>query len=81
MEVSDTGPGISEEDQKRIFDPFQRVDNSSTREHLGVGLGLSIVKELVDLMGGRLALESEIGEGSTFTILLPLHQQGGTTDE
>jgi signal transduction histidine kinase len=81
MEVSDTGPGISEEDQERIFDPFQRVDNSSTREHLGVGLGLSIVKELVDLMGGRLALESEIGEGSTFTILLPLHQQGGTTDE
>jgi signal transduction histidine kinase/isoprenylcysteine carboxyl methyltransferase (ICMT) family protein YpbQ len=75
IEVSDTGPGIPEEDQRRIFAPFQRVDDSSTREHLGVGLGLSIVKELVDLMGGHISLESEVGKGSSFIITFPLHQE------
>jgi len=72
MEVSDTGPGISKKDQEMIFTPFRRVDDSITREHMGVGLGLSIVKQLVELMEGEITLESELGQGSTFTVILPL---------
>ncbi len=75
MEVSDTGPGISEEDRDLVFTPFRRVDDSMTREHTGVGLGLSIVKQLVELMDGNITLESELGRGSTFTVVLPLRQQ------
>jgi len=75
MEISDTGPGISEEDQELVFAPFRRVDDSMTREHIGVGLGLSIVKQLVELMNGDIILESEPGHGSTFTVVLPLQQE------
>jgi signal transduction histidine kinase len=75
MEISDTGPGISEEERELVFAPFRRVDDSMTREHIGVGLGLSIVKQLVELMNGEIALESEPGQGSTFTVILPLQQQ------
>jgi PAS domain S-box-containing protein len=72
LEVSDTGCGISSEAQAYIFDPFGQVDDPLTREHTGFGLGLSIVKQLVTLMGGEIALASEIGRGSTFTVVLPL---------
>ncbi len=75
MEVSDTGPGIAEEDEDLVFTPFRRVDDSMTREHTGVGLGLSIVKQLVELMDGEITLESELGRGSTFTVVLPLQQE------
>jgi signal transduction histidine kinase len=75
MEVSDTGSGISEQDQELVFAPFRRVDDSMTREHVGVGLGLSIVKQLVELMNGEIILESEPGRGSTFTVVLPLQQE------
>jgi signal transduction histidine kinase len=75
MEVSDTGPGISEKDRKLVFAPFRRVDDSMTREHVGVGLGLSIVEQLVELMNGEIILESEPGHGSTFTVVLPLQQE------
>ena len=75
MEVSDTGPGISKKDQEMIFTPFRRVDDSITREHTGVGLGLSIVKQLVELMDGEITLESEPGHGSTFAVILPLENQ------
>jgi signal transduction histidine kinase len=75
MEVSDTGPGISEENKDLVFTPFRRVDDSMTREHTGVGLGLSIVKQLVELMDGSITLESELGHGSTFTVVLPLQQE------
>jgi signal transduction histidine kinase len=75
MEVSDTGPGISEEDRELVFAPFRRVDDSMTREHVGVGLGLSIVEQLVELMNGEIILESEPGHGSTFTVVLPLQQE------
>ena len=75
IEVSDTGPGISEEDEELVFAPFRRVDDSMTREHVGVGLGLSIVKQLVELMNGEIILESEPGQGSTFTVVLPLQPE------
>jgi PAS domain S-box-containing protein len=72
LEVSDTGVGIPIEAQAQIFDAFQRVDDSVTRERAGAGLGLSIVKQLVTLMGGEIKLTSAEGEGSTFTVILPL---------
>ncbi len=78
FEVTDTGPGIPKEAQKYIFDPFRQVDSSITREHTGFGLGLAIVKQLTALMGGSVELSSEVGQGSTFKIVLPLEppQQG-----
>jgi len=70
-DVTDTGPGIAPEDQRYIFEPFRQVDKTVTRSHGGIGLGLSIVKRLIDLMGGRIFLKSVIGQGSTFTVVLP----------
>ncbi len=72
LQVSDTGPGIPFDAQTYIFEPFMQVDGSETRKHSGTGLGLSIVKQLTELMGGGVTLESEVGQGSTFTIMLPL---------
>ncbi|MFN8453150.1 MAG: ATP-binding protein [Anaerolineae bacterium] len=72
LQVSDTGIGIPQEAQTYIFEPFRQVDGSITRGQGGSGLGLSIVKQLTTLMGGQLRLESEVGHGSSFTILLPL---------
>ena len=74
IEVKDTGVGIPQEAQAYIFEPFRQVDGSLTREHGGTGLGLSIVKQLTDLMKGRIILVSEVGHGSTFTVLLPLEK-------
>jgi PAS domain S-box-containing protein len=70
-DVIDTGPGIAPDDQRYIFEPFRQVDKTVTRSHGGIGLGLSIVKRLIDLMGGRIFLKSVIGQGSTFTVVLP----------
>ncbi len=72
MQVADTGIGIPHEAQAHIFEPFGQVDGSMTREYAGTGLGLSMVKQLANLMGGEVILESEVGRGSTFTVLLPL---------
>ncbi len=72
LEVSDTGPGIPKEAQSYIFEPFRQVDGTVTRGHSGSGLGLSIVKQLTNLMGGEISLTSELGQGSTFTIQLPI---------
>jgi heavy metal sensor kinase len=71
LEVSDTGPGIPEELQPRIFDRFYRVDESRSRNYGGTGLGLSIAKWSVEANGGRLTLESKNGSGCTFRITLP----------
>lgn len=68
--VRDTGVGVSEEDQKHLFERFVQVDSSLTRKHSGTGLGLSIVHELVALMGGDLLVKSEIGKGSDFSFTL-----------
>jgi signal transduction histidine kinase len=72
LEVSDTGPGIPREAQAYIFEPFRQVDSSATRHHAGSGLGLSIVRQLVNLLGGEITLVSEVGQGSTFAVILPL---------
>ncbi|HXD08413.1 MAG TPA: PAS domain S-box protein, partial [Anaerolineales bacterium] len=77
IQVQDTGLGIPKEAQSYIFEPFRQVNSSVTRDNRGIGLGLSITKQLVELMGGRIALESEIGKGSTFTILLPMNKGTG----
>lgn len=70
--VQDTGPGIPLGDQPYVFEAFRQVESITTREHGGIGLGLSIVKRLAILMGGDIALESAVGKGSTFTVTLPL---------
>jgi signal transduction histidine kinase len=70
--ISDTGIGISSEEQEKIFDRFYQVEDSLTRQHGGIGLGLAIVKSFVELCQGRIWVESESGKGSTFTFELPL---------
>ncbi len=70
--VRDTGIGISQVDQDRIFAPFTQVDASSTRRHGGTGLGLAIVNELVAAMGGRISVTSKLGSGSEFDVVVPL---------
>jgi signal transduction histidine kinase/putative methionine-R-sulfoxide reductase with GAF domain len=71
VSVSDTGPGISEADQQKIFEEFQQADSSSTRKKGGSGLGLSISRRIVELHGGRLWVESAPGAGSTFYFTVP----------
>ncbi|MDX1663848.1 MAG: GAF domain-containing protein [Candidatus Promineifilaceae bacterium] len=77
ISVRDTGIGISEEDQKQIFERFYRVEDDRTKDIPGTGLGLSIVRSLVEMHGGELTLSSTPGEGSTFAFTLPLVVQEG----
>jgi signal transduction histidine kinase len=72
VSVTDTGPGISEADQQRIFEEFQQVDDSATRKKGGTGLGLSIARRIIELHGGRIQVESAPGRGATFTVTLPV---------
>ncbi len=72
VSVSDTGIGISKEDQEKIFDRFFRADDPLVQETPGTGLGLPITASLVEMHGGEIWVESELGEGSTFTFTLPL---------
>jgi signal transduction histidine kinase len=69
--ITDSGIGIPKEDQKHIFDRFYRVDKARSRESGGAGLGLAIAKGIVDLHGGELSIESNVGNGSTFSVVLP----------
>jgi signal transduction histidine kinase len=76
VSVADEGIGIPLAAQARIFEPFHRVDDSSTRRTSGAGLGLYLAREIVSVHGGRLWVESEPGEGSTFFFSLPLVDEG-----
>jgi len=70
--VRDTGPGISEADQAKIFEEFQQADSSTTKEKGGTGLGLAIAKRIVEMHGGRLWVESQPGHGATFSFMVPV---------
>ncbi|MGB7416252.1 MAG: ATP-binding protein, partial [Thermosynechococcaceae cyanobacterium] len=73
ISVQDTGMGISDQDLDCIFDDFRQVDQSTTRQQSGTGLGLAITKSLVGLMQGEIQVDSQLGSGSTFRIILPRH--------
>ena len=80
FQIKDTGIGISEKDQAYIFESFRQVDETSGWKFGGVGLGLAIVHNLVTAMGGRVSVKSKIGQGSTFTVFLPLQAMNTEAD-
>ncbi len=73
--VTDTGPGIPEEHQARVFEQFHQVDNSNTKAKGGTGLGLAIAKQIVEMHGGRIWVQSTVGKGSTFQMELPIRTE------
>lgn len=75
--VSDTGIGIDEQDQKRLFLPFSQLETGRNRSYAGTGLGLAISKSLVEMMGGQITVQSQAGLGSCFTFTIPLRENSG----
>ena len=71
MEVSDSGSGIPEEDLPFVFERFYKADKARTRGRAGTGLGLAIAKNIIDAHRGHISVQSKIGQGTTFTFLLP----------
>jgi signal transduction histidine kinase/CheY-like chemotaxis protein len=80
VSVIDTGPGISDEDQAKLFQAFSQVDDSPTRKTGGTGLGLSICQHLINMHGGRIWVNSVVGKGSTFSFTLPLYRKESEED-
>jgi signal transduction histidine kinase len=76
ISVKDTGPGIAEDQLARLFQPFVQADATHTRQHDGAGLGLVITRRLARAMGGDVQASSKLGQGSTFTLYLPLRMEG-----
>ena len=81
FEVADTGIGIPAEKRDTVFDKFSQVDTSSSRKHEGTGLGLTIASSLVEIMGGKIGVRSEVGEGSTFWFEIELPADAGSKKE
>ncbi|WP_304540595.1 HAMP domain-containing sensor histidine kinase [Desulforamulus aquiferis] len=81
LTIRDNGPGIPEDKLPRIFDRFYRVDSERTKDLMSTGLGLSIAKELVEAHGGKVLVESVVGEGSCFTLAIPLSTEKGSGHE
>jgi len=75
--VTDTGPGIPPEELKRVFEQFHQIDNSNTKAKGGTGLGLAIAKQIVEMHGGRIWVESTLGKGATFQMELPVRAAAG----
>jgi signal transduction histidine kinase len=75
VSVTDTGPGIPDEQQARIFEQFHQVDSSLTKAKGGTGLGLAIAKQIVEMHGGRIWVESTVGQGATFQMELPIRAE------
>ena len=74
--VADSGVGISAKNLPHVFDRFWQADDSSKRKFQGVGIGLALVKELTEIQGGQVSVQSEVGQGTIFTIRLPYQQSG-----
>ena len=81
MRVTDTGPGIPEESLNTVFEPFKQLADAHKSLRKGYGLGLSITRQLIRLMGGNITLESTVGKGTTFTAILPLITEEETPHE
>ncbi|HKM92383.1 MAG TPA: ATP-binding protein, partial [Prolixibacteraceae bacterium] len=81
LKVSDNGIGISAIDRSKIFDRFYKAHDSKKRNQQGTGIGLSIVKELVEIHHGKISVDSNLGEGTTFTILIPINKESYTENE
>jgi signal transduction histidine kinase len=72
LAVTDTGIGIKPEDTQRLFQEFEQMESGAARRYAGTGLGLALTRKMVELQGGVITVQSELGKGSTFTVVLPL---------
>jgi signal transduction histidine kinase len=80
LQVADTGPGIPDDLLPFVFEKFRQIDSATTRNYSGAGLGLYIVKNFVDLLGGNIDVRSKIGEGSVFRVRLPIQPEHTPTN-
>jgi signal transduction histidine kinase len=81
ISVSDTGIGIAPEDQATIFEEFRQVGRDDARKQEGTGLGLTLAKKFVELHGGRIWVQSQVGQGSTFSFTLPVRPDGRSASD